>query len=289
MKIPRLCIIGVGLIGGSLALSLKKNRLTERVIGIGRSAANLELAKRLGAIDEIADSSAAVAEADMVVLSTPVKSIAGLFTEIKPFVKSHTIITDVGSVKVGICKAAAALGDNHKQFVAAHPVAGKEHSGVAAANADLFKNHNVVLTPDKNTDPAAIELVSEMWQATGAKVRMMEAESHDRVLALTSHLPHMLAYAMVDLFANSADANVGYDMAAGGFYDFTRTASSDAEMWRDICLMNRHHLLTHIDQFANHLSQLRTHIENADGDTLAEIFAAAKRTRAAVDKNRSGN
>ncbi|MGI9311114.1 MAG: prephenate dehydrogenase, partial [bacterium] len=170
--------------------------------------------------------------------------------------------------------------------VPGHPVAGKERSGVAAAAADLFDGCNVALTPLARTDADALGLVRRMWRAIGARVIRMEVEAHDRALALTSHLPHVLAYAMVDLFAASADDDRLHDLVAGGFYDFTRTASSDAEMWRDICLMNRTKILRHIDSFGERLAHLRDLIERADGAALESLFAAAKESRASLAERR---
>lgn len=286
--VPRLAILGVGLIGGSLAMALKQQKRVTQIIGVGRSRANLELALRRGVIDQIAeDAVSAAQQADVIVLATPVNAIATLLESILPVLDQHKVITDVGSVKAGVCEAAIAIcGDKAARFVPGHPVAGKENSGVQAATASLFENHNVVLTPLANTDTDAVELVRQMWTATGATVSTMQAEQHDRVLSLTSHLPHVLTYAMVDFFANSTDRTDAYNMAAGGFYDFSRTASSEPEMWRDICLMNRSQILQHIDQFNGRLAHISRLIEQADGDALESIFAAAKQARSRVLERR---
>lgn len=285
---PDLAIIGVGLIGGSAALALKRRELVGVVIGAGRSRANLELALRLGVIDEIAEHPADAAErADIIMLATPVNAIAGLFEVILPALDERKIVTDVGSVKGGVCDAAAAaLGAAVSRFVPGHPVAGKEHSGVRAATADLFENHNVVLTPSACTDADALERIRRLWTAVGAQVSTMDVQSHDRILAVTSHLPHVLAYAMVDFFAARGDLAHHCDMAAGGFYDFTRTTSSDPPMWRDICLMNRAQILRQLDGFSANLERLRGLIEAGDGDALARLFAAAKETRSMVAERR---
>ena len=286
--VPVLAVIGVGLIGGSVALALKQQKRVGKVIGAGRSRQSLQRALDLGGIDEIADSAAcAAAQADLILLATPVNAIAELLGVIMPHLDQNKVLTDVGSVKAGVCAAArAVLGDNLRRFVPAHPVAGKEHSGVASASADLFYNHNVVLTPSAHTDADAIERVTQLWSALGARVSTMDAELHDRVLSLTSHLPHVLAYAMVDFFADSGDLAHGYAMAAGGFYDFTRTASSEPEMWRDICLMNRQQILRHIDQFTERLARIRGSIEQSDGDALQRLFVAARETRSRVAERR---
>ncbi len=286
--VPVVSVIGVGLIGGSLAMALKAQKCVGKIIGAGRTRASLERALSLGVIDEIAISPAHAAEsADLILLAAPVNAIAELFESIRPALDNNKIITDAGSVKAGIVAAATAtLGDLISRFVPGHPVAGKEHSGVAAASADLFHNHNVVLTPSARTDANAIQQVTRMWAASGARVSIMHPALHDQVLAVTSHLPHVLAYAMVDFFANSDNLAHGYAMAAGGFYDFTRTTSSDPQMWRDICLMNREPILRHIDQFTQHLSHIRSRIEKADGDALEKLFATAKETRALVADKR---
>ncbi|MDD9874697.1 MAG: prephenate dehydrogenase/arogenate dehydrogenase family protein [Gammaproteobacteria bacterium] len=295
--IPALAVIGVGLIGGSLALALKRRGRVGRVIGAGRSRASLEKALRLGAIDAIAAHPAEAAQAaDLIFLSAPVGATAGLLEAIAPALDADKIATDAGSVKGGVCAAAqAVLGARAGRFVPGHPVAGKEHSGVGAASADLFQNHNAVITPLAHTDAGALETVRRMWRAVGARVITLPPELHDQVLALTSHLPHVLAYAMVDLFAASAVADAADraagpglygDMAAGGFYDFTRTASSDAEMWRDICLMNRAQILPHLAAFAGRLERLGQLIEQADGAALERLFAAARNTRTQVAERR---
>ena len=300
---PVLAVIGVGLIGGSVARALKAGNRVGKVIGAGRSRANLERALGLGVIDAIADDPAHAAEqADIILLAVPVNAMAGVLESLRPVLDGsaagNKIVTDTGSVKAGVCEAAAAvLGDKISRFVPGHPVAGKEHSGVDAATADLFENHNVVLTPLARTDADALEQIRQMWTAAGARVSTMEVSRHDRVLSVTSHLPHVLAYAMVDFFAGGdSDGNDGdgdahalahyYDMAAGGFYDFTRTASSDPEMWRDICLMNREQILRHIDRFTARLRHIGRLIDQSDGDALETLFTDARETRSRVTERR---
>ena len=298
---PVLAVIGVGLIGGSVARALKAGNRVGKVIGAGRSRANLERALDLGVIDAIADDPAHAAEqADIILLAVPVNAMAGVLESLRPVLDGNEagnkIVTDTGSVKAGVCEAAAAvLGDKISRFVPGHPVAGKEHSGVDAATADLFENHNVVLTPLAHTDADALEQIRQMWAATGARVSTMEVSRHDRVLSVTSHLPHVLAYAMVDFFAAGGDTDDDdgdqdladcYDMAAGGFYDFTRTASSDPEMWRDICLMNRGQILRHIDRFTARLRHIGRLIDQSDGDALEALFTNARETRSRVTERR---
>lgn len=284
---PTLAVIGVGMIGGSAALALKAQNRVGRVIGAGRSRASLERALELGVIDEISTAAEAAAVADVILLAPPVNAMAAVFRAIAPALTAAKVLTDAGSVKVGVIAAARAeLGGNIGRFVPGHPVAGKEHSGVAAAAAGLFRGHNVALTPAPETHADALQCVAQLWDAAGARVGVMDAELHDRVLSLTSHLPHVLAYTMVDFFAAAGDRAHADDMAAGGFYDFTRTASSDPEMWRDICLMNRAQILRHIDQFMARLSSVRGRIDAADGDALARLFADARAIRSRVADRR---
>lgn len=295
-RIPTLAVIGVGLIGGSLAMALKRGRRVGRVVGAGRSRGALQTARDLGVIDAIADSPLeAATAADVVVLAAPVGATAALLRAIAPGVDARTVVTDVGSVKESVCRAAEVeLGAASARFVPGHPVAGREHSGVGAAQAGLFAAHNVVLTPLENTAADALAAVRRMWRAAGARVISMDAAQHDRVLALTSHLPHVLAYAMVDLFASAGDNPVDgaagdalySDMAAGGFYDFTRTASSDPEMWRDICLMNRAEIALQLTKFARQIVKFSDHIVAGDGDELERIFKQAAHTRAQVAARR---
>ncbi len=288
LSIGTLAIYGVGLIGGSLAVRLKKEGVVNKIIGVGRSRENLDTAVRLGAIDEIEpDPVTAARNADVIVLATPVTGIIGLLKIIRPAIDDTKTITDVGSVKSDIVRAAKVeLGDFYPRFVAAHPIAGKEKSGITAAVDDLFENHKVILTPDESTDDQACQLVENMWRLTGASVQTMAIEDHDRVLSVTSHLPHVLAYVMMDFLASSEDREACYEMAAGGFYDFTRTASSDPEMWRDISLMNRDKLLQHIQQYQEQLSKVAKMIRSEDGESLESLFASAKKARSRVTEKR---
>ena len=217
--LPVLSIIGVGMIGGSLSLGLKKRRLVDRVVGYGRNHENLERALELGAIDEIAVSPEAAADgSDMIVLATPVGVMGGIMQQMLPVIAPDTVITDVGSVKAGVVEQARQnLGDQVHRFVPAHPVAGKEKSGVSAATADLYEQHRVAITPMEESDPDAVESVAAMWRAVGADIVQLGVTEHDRVLAMTSHLPHLLAYTMVQYFAADDDREKCYEMVAGGF------------------------------------------------------------------------
>ncbi len=284
---PVIAIYGVGLIGGSLAIDLKRAGAVEKIIGVGRSLENLRTAKAQGIIDEICDPLEAAAKADTLVLATPVKTIVELITLLLPALNSRKTITDVGSVKGEIAAhAQSVLGDLAHRFVPAHPIAGKEKSGLWAATQGLFENHKVIITPLAQTDKSAIQLVESLWRITGAQVSTMQVEDHDRVLSVTSHLPHMLSYVMMDFLATSLDREQCYEMAAGGFYDFTRTASSDPEMWRDIALMNDANLLASMHEFQNQLTRLADMIKRKDSNGIEKLFADAKSARAQVAEKR---
>lgn len=288
MYINTLAIYGVGLIGGSLAVRLKKQNAVGRIIGVGRSQENLQKALELGAIDEIeSDAVVAAEKSDVIVLATPVTTITSLLKTITPVINESKVITDVGSVKSEIVQSARReLGEFYRRFVAVHPIAGKEKSGITAADDELFENHKIILTPDQDTDDDACEMVRKMWQRTGANVLEMDVEDHDRVLSVTSHLPHVLAYVMMDFLSGSDDREACYEMTGGGFYDFTRTASSDPEMWRDISLMNAERLLQHIKQYQHQLSNVAEMIQNQDGEALEALYASAKKARSRVTEKR---
>jgi prephenate dehydrogenase len=279
--IQRLCVIGVGLIGGSLARSLRSAGAVGSVIGCGRGQPNLEAAMRLGVIDEFtSEPAAAVAGADMVVVATTLGATGEIFDKIAPAISSHAIVTDVGSAKQRVIDLAKiSFADAFPRFVPGHPIAGTEQSGVEASFAELFRDHQVILTPAAQTDPAALAEVEQMWCATGAIVTHMQADQHDKVLAATSHIPHMLAYALVECLASTDKTDNVFNYAAGGFRDFTRIASSSPEMWRDIALDNRAALLRAIGQFQTTFADLRTALEREDGDALRQMFSHAKSVR----------
>ncbi|RUM94311.1 MAG: prephenate dehydrogenase/arogenate dehydrogenase family protein [Thiothrix sp.] len=278
--IERLCIIGVGLIGGSLALALKKAGFCQTVMGIGRSANNLELALERKVIDVASHDFSTVQGADMVVLATPVGSTEKVCREIADYLDESAVFTDVGSVKKAIVKqVASAFGELPPNFVPGHPIAGNENSGAGAAIDDLFTGRRVLLTPAESTSEDALDKVRAMWQATGALVETMSIDQHDRVLAVTSHLPHMLAFGLVDSLARQEESEEIFRYAAGGFRDFTRIASSDPVMWRDICLYNREALLGAMDNYQNDLAELRSAIEASDAAVLQSIFSHAKAAR----------
>lgn len=279
--INRLCIIGVGLIGGSLARALKSAGACGEIVGFGRNAEHLEKAVALGVIDRYeSDIAAAIKDADVVVLAVPVGSMQPIFEAMAPHLETSTIITDAGSTKASVVEAARrAFGDLPENFVPGHPIAGTEKSGVEAAIDDLYRNRRVILTPLDSTAASATETVRKMWEAAGAKVELLEVEHHDEVLAATSHLPHMLAFALVDALARLDEKAEVFRYASGGFADFTRIASSDPTMWTDICLANRDALLHAMRIFSDELSGLSEAIEAGDAEQVKAVFARAKLAR----------
>jgi len=279
--IRRLAIIGVGLIGGSLARALRAAGEVEQVIGCGRGAANLLRAQELGVIDEWTHSVAeAVHDADVVFLAVPLGAMAETLAAMRGHLPAGAILTDGGSAKGSVvADAYAALGQPLAYFVPGHPIAGTERSGVDAAFAELYQNRRVILTPLAETDPAALARIRRMWELCGAEVSEMSVEHHDQILAATSHLPHMLAFGLVDRLARMRDNDEIFRYAAGGFRDFTRIASSNPVMWRDICLANRDALSSMLKLFAEEMGDLARTIARGDGDHLLEIFARAKAAR----------
>lgn len=274
-------IIGLGLIGGSLALAIKAARPETRILGIDTRQADVDLALRLGAIDVASESPATLAEqADVVVLATPVGAIRSVLQQLAPALRADQIITDVGSVKGVVAEAFLdVFGRIPPYLVMGHPIAGSEKSGMAAADGSLYRDHKVILSPYPETDPAALAFVRALWQDLGAEVLEMDPARHDRVLASTSHLPHLLAFSLVDTLAGKDDSREIFRYAAGGFRDFTRIAASDPIMWRDIFLNNRASVLQAIDQFTEGLQALRQAIDEADEHHLMGVFTRAKAAR----------
>jgi len=279
--INKLCIIGVGLIGGSLARALKKAGAVGEVIGAGRDVAHLEKAKALGVIDRFeTDIALAVKDCDMVVLAVPLGAMQSVFEKIAPVVTTEMVITDVGSAKASVLKAAQAVFKTlPESLVLGHPIAGTEKSGVEASFSELYENRRIIITPLESSSATAILKVRSMWQACGAEVVETTIEHHDEVLAATSHLPHMLAFSLVDTLAKMDAKKEIFDFAAGGFRDFTRIASSDPDMWHDICLANSDALVAMIKKFSDDLQQLSNAIEKNDSAYLKEIFERAKKAR----------
>lgn len=281
MRIERLAVVGVGLIGGSFALKLKQLGLVDEVVGYGRNQANLVKAVELGVIDRFeSDSAQAVKGADLVVLAVPLGSIAPIYAEIAPNLQPSAVVTDVGSAKASVVEQVElALGFKPSHFVPGHPIAGREKSGVEAVEADLYLQHRVILTPQDYTDQASVAWVEQLWQAVGANVVRMTSRYHDEVFAATSHLPHMLAFALVDMLNEHPELGNVFQYTAGGFRDFTRIASSDATMWRDIALQNAPAIVKWIGAYQDELTKLTQLIETQQANALFELFSDAKQAR----------
>ena len=269
-------IVGLGLIGGSIAAGLKQRGLAA-VSAWDKDPASLEAGLQASVIDTALNSAAAAAEADILILCVPVQSVAEVLTEIPA---TDQLITDVGSVKAALIAAVReARGEVPGNFVPGHPIAGSEKHGVTAANPDLFEQHRVLLTPLAETEPAAVQTVRLLWQALGAEVTEMLPQHHDAVLAQTSHLPHLAAYALVDVLCQGGDSLEVFQYAAGGFRDFSRIAASDPTMWRDVFLTNQEPVLATLDQYIAELGALRDLVAAGDGDQLKAIFERAKAAR----------
>lgn len=280
-SIGKLVIIGVGLIGGSFALAMKRAGLVGQVVGVGRSLDNLNRAIELGVIDAASqDPAQAVAGADLVMVATPVGQMGRVFDAIAPVLPAQAIVTDAGSTKGDVAQLMRAHLPEHLAYcVPAHPIAGSDRSGAAATQYGLFEQRRVVLTPLEATLPEAAEAVGQWWQASGARVFSMRADEHDAVFASVSHLPHLLAFAYVEMVANKTDAARCFDFAATGFKDFTRIAGSHPEMWRDISLANRDALLADLRAYQAGLAQLTQWVEAGDGAALEQMFQHAREAR----------
>lgn len=281
----KIAICGVGLIGGSFALAAKQAGIVGQVVGLGRSLEPLRQAEKLGVIDSIAtDTATAVRDADLVLLAVPVGQMLPVMQSLVPHLPAHAIVTDGGSTKQDVLAAAHAAFDAYlpskiAQFVPGHPIAGAEKSGVTAATADLYRDKRVVLTPLPENRAQDVDAVQAAWEACGAKVSRLSPHAHDATFAAVSHLPHLLAFALVHEFANRGNADQLFSFAAGGFRDFTRIASSHPEMWRDICVANRHALLGELDAYMNELMRARVMLAEADGAALEQMFALSRERR----------
>ena len=278
----KVCFIGLGLIGASLAQAMRDKKLAKSIVAVSRSQSTIDKGINYGLLDAGFDDAAlAVQGADLVVIATPVQAVKKIFEQIKPIITDKTIIMDVGSTKGNIiADASAVFGEAMpKGFVPAHPIAGAEKSGIDARNAKLFDNHKIILTPLDTTSKQAVKKVIALWQQTGAEVVTMPADYHDKVLARTSHLPHLLAYNLVAQLANHNDNMDIFRFAAGGFRDFTRIAASDPTMWHDIFYANKTALLDAIDEFSEQLSQLKAIIETNDSERMLGILTQAQAAR----------
>lgn len=277
----KVVVIGIGLIGGSFALALKKAGAVGEVVGMGRSAASMQRALELGIIDSVTTSAQdAMRDASLVLIAAPVAQTRAILASLAPFLEEGTVVTDAGSTKSDVVAAArAALGDKAGQFVPGHPIAGRESNGPEAAIVDLYVGKKTVLTPLAENRPGDIELVAAAWQACGAVIHRLTPQEHDKVFAAVSHLPHLLAFALVDDIANKPHADLLFQYAASGFRDFTRIAGSSAEMWRDISLANRDALLGELDAYLAQLTVLRAKLADSDGAAIEAVYANARRAR----------
>lgn len=276
----RVAIIGVGLIGGSLAGIIRSRKLADEVVGVGRSVPNLEAAVRLGLIDRFSqDPRKGVAGADLVVLCCPVGMFESTARDIKPYLEDGAVVTDVGSVKGELVRKLDEIFHLKARFVGAHPIAGSERSGSEAANLDLFDGAKLIVTPTAKTDRKALQSVVELWEKTGATIMHMDPDEHDRVFALVSHLPHVAAFALVNAVSGMDDGVKAITFAAGGFRDTTRIAGSPPDIWRDISLLNGPNILAAIDGYQEALWRLRDLIEKRDGNALAAEYDRARTIR----------
>ncbi|MFC5480591.1 prephenate dehydrogenase [Massilia suwonensis] len=279
----KVVVVGVGLIGGSFALALKKAGAARQIVGMGRSQEAMARALELGIVDSVTDSpEEAMAGADLVLLAAPVAQTGPILASLAPFLDIGTVVTDAGSTKSDVVASArAALGGKVRQFVPAHPIAGRESNGPDAALAELYQGKKTVITPLPENDAGDVGLVAAAWRLCGAIIHTLTPQEHDRVFAAVSHLPHLLAFGLVDDIANKPHADLLFQYAASGFRDFTRIAGSSPEMWRDISLANRDALLTELDAYLAQLTILRAHLAASDGPGLEAIYTNAQRARRA--------
>jgi prephenate dehydrogenase len=279
----RVVIIGAGLIGGSFALALKQAGAARHIVGLGRSPEAMARALALGIVDEVCTTPAhALRGADLVLLAAPVAQTAAILASLLPHLEAHTIVTDAGSTKSDVVAAARAVfGERIGQFVPGHPIAGSEANGPDAARANLYRGKKAVLTPLPENSAADVEQVAAAWRACGAIIHSLTPQDHDKVFAAVSHLPHLLAFALVDDIAARVDADLLFQYAASGFRDFTRIAGSSPEMWRDISLANRPALLGELDAYLAQLSGVRAMLAAGDGAALESVYTKAQRARCA--------
>jgi prephenate dehydrogenase len=273
-------IIGTGLLGGSLARDLKKMGLAKHIIGVCRTEATAKAAIAEAVVDQVLPALEAVKNANLIVLATPMQSMVPLLESLQDVIPKNAIITDVGSVKTDLyAKLKRQVPRLLNQFVLAHPIAGGENSGVAASKLGLFENKHVIITETNEVSEKATLLVANMWSKLGAKVMRMSLKEHDATFAKTSHLPHVIAFSLVNFLSHQSDKERLFDLAAAGFYDFTRIASSDAEMWRDICITNRQEVLNALDGFRDQIDMIRNQVEKTDQTAILNYFGEAKASR----------
>lgn len=286
----KVVVFGVGLIGGSFALALKAAEQADEVVGFGRSLATLTQALELGIIDRVgANAGQEVADADLVLIASPVGQMAEIMARIAPYLGPDTVVTDGGSTKSDVVAVARSVfGDRLCQFVPAHPIAGAENSGAAAARAELYHGKKVVLTPLPENAVLTVARVRSAWEWCGAQVCELDAQQHDRIFAAVSHLPHLLSFALVHDLAQRDNSEQLFAFAASGFRDFTRIAASHPEMWRDICLANRVALIDELERYRACLDQLHDALQRGDGQALEQTFAVARTARRAWGEGQTG-
>lgn len=279
----KVVIFGTGLIGGSFALALKEAGAVDEVVGFGRTPATLRLAQELGIIDRAGINPAhEVGDADLVLVATPVAQMPEIFERIVPYLGESTVVTDGGSTKGDVVLAArAAFGERIAQFVPAHPISGAENSGPSAARCDLYQGKKVVVTPLPENSDDTLDHIKRAWAHCGTDIYELTPETHDKVFAAVSHLPHLLSFALVHDLARRDDADIFFTFAASGFRDFTRIAASHPEMWRDICIANRTALIDELDSYRTQLDELRVALHSGDGQRLVEVFGIARNARRA--------
>lgn len=276
----RVVILGVGLLGGSLARDFRHHGIARDIVGVCRSAKTADYALSQNIVDRVLPLQDAVTEADLLVLATPMQLMLPLLDDIAGQISENTILTDVGSVKTDLYEQLRTHQPQLlKQFVLAHPIAGGESSGVGASRTALFEGKHVIVTETSEVSRCYVDVVSQMWQVLGAKVLPMSLERHDAVFARTSHLPHVVAFGLVNYLNKQQNSDELFDLAAAGFYDFTRIASSDAEMWRDVCVTNKNQVLQAIEGFRSELDSIRENIVRSDQQGILDYFAAAKKAR----------
>jgi prephenate dehydrogenase len=277
-------IVGVGLIGASLGLALKHAGVVTKVLGVGRSIENLELAQKMGAIDGVVDLVEAAKQSDVIVLCMPVAQMRTAFEVIEPYLEPKTMITDAGSTKGDVILAAKeVLGKKACQFVPAHPIAGGAQHGASAAKADLFQGKQTIVCPLQENSPEDTALIMGFWESVGSTVKKIGSVQHDAIYAAVSHLPHLLSYALMASVVNSEDADQKLDHVGAGFKDFTRIAASSPEMWRDICLGNHIAILKELDRYLLIVNHLRKLIAENDGAGLEKLFNKASKARQDLD------
>lgn len=289
LEFNKIILFGVGLIGGSFALALKKANIVAEIVGFSRSPNSLKIAQEIGIIDRAGINPVhEISDADLIMLATPIRQIPVILEKIYPYLKNNTILTDVGSSKVEIIQQARKiLKGRIGQFIPAHPIAGTQYSGPKAAFADLFQNKKLVITPLPENKDEVLDRIKLMWRNCGAEICELSPEIHDTIFAGVSHLPHLLSFALVAELAKRENSNVFFEFAASGFRDFTRIAASDAEMWRDICLSNRHALIAEISYYQNLLNDINAALALNDALMLEKIFHQASQARNEWEQNKN--